>query len=752
MSLMTLVACGGGDGDLTGGNDGGSTPDPVTLTLSKSDGDLSGDNDITLSATVMQGSTAVANKLVTFKLTDPTLALFSPAVGTSVTDSTGLATLIVKATSVAGGVEVTASVSDNDVTDVKLGFNSVGGGAGGSDGAPVADSITLFASSQQLASSGAQEILLTVLAKSANNQLLEGVKVEFSANSGSLEKIVDDEGDSSIVTGPDGKLVMKLTTEGEPTNRIITVKVQSGLVSDSVEVEVVGTAVLLSGSSSLAIGDDNTYIVKVLNSDGTGIPDSVVALSIANESLMNIEVPEEVTTDFTGQSSFIVKGVGNGTNAIIASSLGASTSNEIAIQSDSFLFTEFGDDTTIVKPNEGNLPDILLSNKAFITLKWLQLGEPVTDGTIVNFTTTRGKLDRPSGMMVNGQVTAIIESTNAGKALVTFTGRDEQIELSNQLEFEFVADTASTIIAQALPKSIGPNGQTSTISVVVRDASGNLVKNKTVDFVLTDTSGGTIFPASAVTDSNGSASTVYTSNSTSAQNSISVEALVNGTNISTTVDLTVADRELFISLGTGNTITEPDESNYLHKYSVFVTDVDSNAVANVDLTISAIPQNYYKGFWAGFYEKDEFVLWGVNGLKGPIINGLGSFDAKKCLNEDINFNGILDQGEDTNNDGRLTPGNIVVADGNVTTDENGMAIINIRYPQSFGAWVDIRLIASTKVTGSESSTQTVFTLSVAASDINTEEITPPNQGIGLRGPFGYLLDCTKNIDDEAKLD
>ena len=165
------------------------------------------------------------------------------------------------------------------------------------------------------------------------------------------------------------------------------------------------------------------------------------------------------------------------------------------------------------------------------------------------------------------------------------------MSLTNQVEFEFVADKPHRLIAQAYPVSIGPNEQTSTVSVVVRDSTGNLVKNQIVDFDLDDVTGGSIFPAFAVTDSNGSASTVYTSNNTSAHEGISIKATVRGSpEISDTANITVADREVFIALGTGNTILNTDDTTYNKQYSVFVTDIDSNPIANVDLTVSAIPK------------------------------------------------------------------------------------------------------------------------------------------------------------------
>jgi hypothetical protein len=330
--------------------------------------------------------------------------------------------------------------------------------------------------------------------------------------------------------------------------------------------------------------------------------------------------------------------------------------------------------------------------------------------------------------IVDGKVTTSIVSTNAGIALVTAVGSDNGITLTNQLEFEFVAETVATIDAQASPTSIAPNGDTSTISVVVKDINGNLVKGKTIDFSLAGTSSGSILPASAVTDSNGTASTVYTSSTVSAQDGIAITATVKETpSISDTVTLTVADRNVFITLGTGNELIEVDGATFNKQYVAFVTDVDSASPAkNTVLTVSAVPKGYRKGFWDITTDEDgNFKSWFTS------VSAL-------CINEDLNIDGVLDVGEDTNGDGSLTPGNVAAVIGEVITDEQGSALIDIKYPQNFAGWVSIDLIVSAKVGGTESSQSAVFVLPASLEDVLNEDAPPP-QG---SSPFGVSNNCT----------
>jgi hypothetical protein len=724
-TLLSLVGCGGSSGGFDETPDNGGTPDAITVSLVISNATVTAAAPVILTATVMQGTTPVSGKLVTFSIDNINLASFDTDVSTSSTNADGQAVINLSAGSSSGSGEVTATV--DDITSIAVTFDSAGDG--GVIGVPVANAISLFASTQQIASSGNDEVMLTTIAKDANNNLIAGVNVTFSATSGQIEIV-------NSVTAADGQATAILKTNNEPTNRVITVTSRSGQITDNVDVQVTGTTINLTGSSSLAINDENSFFIQVLDSEGVGIPNITVGLSLSGPNdgaVAEITLADSVTTDITGQANFSVMGITGGSNTIVATALGVTTSHNVVVQADSFLFSDFSNGQQSVDPEVNALPDVLLSDSAEIELTWTQSNAPIADGTLVSFTSTRGTVNPSTAMTADGKVSTNITSTNAGKALVTVTGTAGGITLSNQLEFEFVAETVATISAQASPRSIAPNGDTSTISVVVKDLNGNLVKGKTIDFSLSGTSSGNILPASAVTDSNGSASTVYTSSAVSAQDGISITATVKSEpSISDVVTLTVADRELFIALGTGNDLIEPDSTSYNKQYSVFVTDVDSTPQEGVTLKVSAVPNNYYKGQWVKLLDENgDFASWGPSYSTVP-----------PCPNEDLNIDGILDVGEDTNGNGLLTPGNVVSATGEVTTNEFGQAIIDIRYAQSFATWVDVNLVVSAKVSGTESSTQTRFTLSVLASDVLDEDISPPNSGIGLIGPFGLLGDCT----------
>ena len=172
---------------------------------------------------------------------------------------------------------------------------------------------------------------------------------------------------------------------------------------------------------------------------------------------------------------------------------------------------------------------------------------------------------------------------------------------------------------------------------------------------------------------------------------------------------------------------EVDGATFNKQYVAFVTDVDSASPAkNTVLTVSAVPKGYRKGFWDITTDEDgNFKSWFTS-------------VSASCINEDLNIDGVLDVGEDTNGDGSLTPGNVAAVIGEVITDEQGSALIDIKYPQNFAGWVSIDLIVSAKVGGTESSQSAVFVLPASLEDVLNEDAPPP-QG---SSPFGVSNNCT----------
>jgi Bacterial Ig-like domain (group 1) len=352
---------------------------------------------------------------------------------------------------------------------------------------------------------------------------------------------------------------------------------------------------------------------------------------------------------------------------------------------------------------------------------------PVPDGRTVNFFTTRGTLSAPSAMTVNGNAIVAISSNEAGSAIINANVAGGP---SSQVSIEFFATTPNSLVLQAFPTTLGINAtgstaQQSIITAIVQDVNGNLVKNQTVSFSLTDITGGNIFPASAVTDSFGRASTVYTSGAVpSAQNGVIITAAV-GAVAPKQVRLTVAQQGLFVTLGTGNVILTPSNIQYALPYSVLVNDANGNPVANATVELTVLPTRYQKGVYV---------------QNGPPCTGWVRLVSSTCPNEDVNHNGVLDTlpfNEDTNGNGELDPENVASVPGHVVTDANGFAFFDVVYAREF-TWVEVDLRARATVAGSEGLSHAVFFLPGANSDFANCTAIPP----GVVSPYGMAAMCT----------
>jgi len=118
--LMSLISCGGGSlstGANTDGNAGGTTPDPIVISLALSNQNVTGQAPVTVTATVTQGNSAVANTVVNFV---STLGAFSPSSGTALTDANGVATITLTAGNVRGAGTITASLASGESQEISF--------------------------------------------------------------------------------------------------------------------------------------------------------------------------------------------------------------------------------------------------------------------------------------------------------------------------------------------------------------------------------------------------------------------------------------------------------------------------------------------------------------------------------------------------------------------------------------------------------------------------------------------------------
>jgi len=577
-------------------------------------------------------------------------------------------------------------------------FGSGGGGSGGGvDSKKEASSLILTASTRQLLSDGSKPITITAIAKDKNNNAISGADITFSVDN---EATIDAEASAETESGSVKSVNL---TPGIPKNRSLHVKAVSGTQSKTLDIEVVGTTVSIEGPASIPREKDVSFTLKLLDSANKPIAYETVELTSSKGNTITTE--SNFQTNSVGEIAFTLRGITGGTDTLSASALGASITKEVIISSDEFILT-------------GSEKEIIINTDETISFLWKKEGIAQPNKQ-VNISATRGILSKNQIVTdSNGLASFTIKSPTSGTTIIKATSDDG---LSTSLSQEFVATTPSFINTQAEPTVVAPKGSSSIITKI-RDIHDNPVKNKTINFRLNDIVDGVLSDSTAVTDSLGRASVSYTAgNSSSAKNGVVIKTFIEGyPDIKDDIFLTVGGNALRIVLGQDN-LVEKDNVFYKKKFGVIVTDSAGNPVKGQEISFTITPTKYYKGIMV------------------PVINvGWVRRLSTSCPSEDLDNDGMLDNGEDDNGNNHLDPTHDAAVTVSGISDENGRIDIEIIYPKNTALWSQQIISATTVVDGTEYIENIYFDLPIAAADVKNLKASPPNR----ISPYGISASCT----------
>ncbi len=189
--------------------------------------------------------------------------------------------------------------------------------------------------------------------------------------------------------------------------------------------------------------------------------------------------------------------------------------------------------------------------------------------------------------------------------------------------------------------------------------------------------------------------------------------------------LTISQQPLFVRISTNNEIAKVNNNlDYEKLFSIYVTNAAGQGVAGAPVSVRLLPLYYYKGEM-GFVTGAGWV---------PIAPPV------QCVNEDTNFNGVLDSADNNQNmDAILWPGQSAAftLDNNGVTDSSGFVVLRVRHGQRFYHWAEYQIEARSATGGSERSTTFDYRLSAAKADV--DNVSTP----GFRlSPFGKAAVCT----------
>lgn len=617
--------------------------------------------------------------------------------------------------------------------------------------APAA-AVQLSVSSPQMLSSSTATTVVTAVVVDANGQAVSGQTVNFGKGADTTAYFTNLTG----VTSANGVATATLNIGNNLSNRIISLSATAGVATATNTVAVTGTQIAVSGNTSMALNASSTLTIIV--KDSTGVPVPGVTLTVTSKNGNPVVLtPSTGVTDSTGQitAKVTATNAGAGSDVLTVTGAGVTQTQALTISSASFAFTA----PAVVAP--ATTPEVLVNTPTPVTIHWTSGGVAVPAASVVNFYTSRGTFAASGVATTNaaGDATASVTANSTG--ITTFTASGAGGTPSATLNVVFITNTATTVAAQANPGTVavnaaGATANQSVISVIVRDASLNLVKNAHVVFSqATDPSGGSLPTNTAVTDVNGSASVNYIAGTISTgQNGVVINATVDSVNgvalavpLTTTATLTVSAQTLFVRLLTDNKMypaTLP--GNYMIQYTAAVTDAAGNPAIDGTVVrfslrpkrpfplpaVGAVPAqpalfSFYKGVMVWF----PAVVGGATaGVWSPVY-------AASCLSEDLNQNNVLDAGEDLNGNGRLDPTGFAVVNATGTT-VGGFATAQISYGKSLAYWAAFDLQANAGVVGNDPPAVTsVGILPGLVSDYNVQAVSPP----GPISPFGASAGC-----------
>lgn len=704
-----LAACGGGGGS-PGTNSNGVAPSraaSVTLTADATTIASSGldGTEVTLTAIVKDsGGNALVGETVSFSASSGTITSTNRVTNTS---GQVVEKLSVKGDSSLRTITITASAGNAKSSAITVQVvNAV-------------PTLTLTADSGTLPSGGTKDVIVTALVRDANNNVVPNVAVSLKSDSGSLSV-------TNAVTNAQGVVTGTLGIGGDATSRDIKVSASvTGAAATPIVVRVSGNVLTISAAPSISAGASTDVTVKLVDSAGNPLVGKPVTYS-SNANSLTVKGGGAAVTNSGGQLVLSYAASGGSADVISVKAMGELASTGIAINSSTFAVRVLdGSGNVAASAAIGGCQQVAVTNAP---------GSSVTisssRGTVYSNASCSAVLGGALGLS-GGAATAYVNATGPGVATLTASAGGQTTQTA--LEFYAPVTAVSTITLQVDPATIGTNtaGGTSeqaTLRAVVRDgtAQNNLVRNATVAFsILSDPSGGKLTEPSVVTTgADGAASTSFIAGtSVTPTDGVRIQArLVGGSNAAATATLTVAQKSLFISAGTGNTVLTPTSTTYQMDYAVIVTDAAGNAVKNVNLTASVLPTFYYKG---------ALAYTAPTGPWEPVSR-------TACANEDANNNGILDAGEDFNGNGVLDPGIPVTVTPNVTTDSTGRATVSLVYPRDRVYWLDVNLTIRGQASGTESRYTSLVHLIGLSGDYSSQNVRPP----GATSPYGVSTTCS----------
>jgi hypothetical protein len=270
------------------------------------------------------------------------------------------------------------------------------------------------------------------------------------------------------------------------------------------------SVVTLSGNiavnGAFAATYDGSTIPLIAGSDNVVFSSSPVTITVSGSQLGsgNYTIVSSSGTTVSGSLGTLTVG---GSGAVAATSISTGT-GQLVLAVASTTPADAGQSTVSASPTSVAADGVTTST---ITVTVKDSGGNPLAGKTVTLASSRGATDTISAASgasdSNGHVTFTVKSSTAGSPVFTATDTTDSVTVTQTATVNFtvpaVADAAHSTVS-ASPTGLLANGTaTSTITVTLKDSSGNPVAGKTVTLASSRGATDTISAASGISDSSG---------------------------------------------------------------------------------------------------------------------------------------------------------------------------------------------------------------------------------------------------------
>ena len=554
----------------------------------------------------------------------------------------------------------------------------------------------------------------------------------------------------------------------------------------SLSLSAIGTEITLT-STETKLKDGGVTTISTTSVDGTGRAIANAGIELVNENGDVIATNATATTDANGKTSFTIRESdlsfdSNGNLRVYARAFGENKVNtqrsltSIDLVKVSQAGISFIDIKNVYDVNTPQIIKVqirrdtaaqaaeLIGKRVEVqtTLGAFASGSAASNNVIVTKTISAGDI---AGNIITVPVTLTSQLAGITALQATVLGDtlpNGEPRYRATVDTRFRATTPAKMLFQAIKSVITPGGSTEVVATV-KDKNDVPVEGKTVVFSrASDSSAGRLSAATAVTNSRGEARVIYQANASSPIGGVIINArlLEDTANIgSKTTNITVSKEAVYTTLAFGNKLSS-DDIYYTVRGSIAVMDGSGRAVPNQEVSIKSYATEYAQGKYCLLDSTVTYQAADIIDKDGNVtIPEPQSFSEKTPVplksdwypTEDANYNYTLDKdtdlivNEDKNANGALeaiNPVTILVngqlADDNytLTTNSEGRADFEIRYPLHYSNWVKVRFDTTTFVNGSENIQSINYQLPTSVDDLAVNGSTLMTPWVNNTSPFG----------------